>query len=115
MLGLVPAFAAFFGIGFDVRHVTLSAGQLAAALVTLGPSTLATGAFWSCVATLVLIGTLNVGVSFFLAFRVALRAHNVTGLDRQRIHGAIRARLLRAPGSFFWPARAADPGGPDLT
>ena len=109
MLGLVPAFATFFGVGFDVRHVTLSAGQLAAALVTLGPATLASAGFWSCVATLALIGTLNVGVSFFLAFRVALRAHNVTGLDRQRIHGAIRARLRRAPLSFFWPAREAPP------
>lgn len=108
MLGLVPAFAAFFGIGFDVRHVTLSAGQLAAALVTLGPATLASAGFWSCVATLALIGALNVGVSFFLAFRVALRAHNVTGVERQRIHGAIRARLRRAPLSFFWPAREDD-------
>ncbi len=29
MLGLVPAFAAFFGLGLDVRHITLSAGQIA--------------------------------------------------------------------------------------
>jgi site-specific recombinase len=29
-LGLVPAFAAFFGLGLDVRHVTLPAGQFGA-------------------------------------------------------------------------------------
>ena len=33
---LVPAFAAFFGLGLDVRHVTLSTGQLGAALTSLG-------------------------------------------------------------------------------
>lgn len=109
MLGLVPAFAAFFGVGFDVRHVTLSAGQLSAALVTLGPQALSTLGFWACAGTLAIIGALNVGVSFFFAFRVALRAHNVTGLDRRRIYGAIRARLRRSPASFFWPAREPDP------
>jgi hypothetical protein len=35
MLGLVPVIATFFGLGLDVRHVTLSAGQIAA---SSGPS-----------------------------------------------------------------------------
>ncbi|MNJ80758.1 Site-specific recombinase [compost metagenome] len=46
---------------------------------------------------------LNVGVSFYLAFRVALRAHNVSGVDRSRIYKAIRQRFWRRPLSFFWP------------
>jgi site-specific recombinase len=33
MLGLVPVIALFFGLGLDVRHVTLTAGQIAAARV----------------------------------------------------------------------------------
>ena len=32
MLGLVPAFAAFFGLGLEVRHVTLSTGQIGVAI-----------------------------------------------------------------------------------
>lgn len=36
MLGLVPAFAAFFGLALEVRHVTLGTGQVAAAAATLG-------------------------------------------------------------------------------
>ena len=36
MLGLVPVVAAFFGLPLDVRHVTLSTGQLAAAVGALG-------------------------------------------------------------------------------
>ncbi|RYY99833.1 MAG: recombinase, partial [Comamonadaceae bacterium] len=40
MLGLVPPVAAFFGLGLDVRHVTLSAGQIAAAAAAIGPAVL---------------------------------------------------------------------------
>ncbi|HBH38133.1 MAG TPA: recombinase, partial [Curvibacter sp.] len=105
MLGLVPAFAAFFGLGLDVRHVTLSAGQVTAAAVTLGPEVFKLPLFWWCVVSVLLVGVLNVAVSFFFAFRLALRAHNVTGVDRARLYRAIRARLRQTPLSFFWPPR----------
>lgn len=105
MLGLVPAFAAFFGLGLDVRHVTLSAGQLSAAAVTLGPDVLRLPLFWWCLVSVALVGVLNVAVSFFFAFRLALRAHNVTGLDRVRLYRAIGSRVRQAPLSFFWPPR----------
>ena len=36
MLGLVPPIAAFFGLPLEVRHVTLSTGQIAAALMAGG-------------------------------------------------------------------------------
>lgn len=105
MLGLVPAFAAFFGLGLEVRHVTLSTGQLAAAGFTLGPDVLAMPALWWCLGAVLVTGALNVGVSFYLAFQLALRAHSVSGVDRARIYAAIRARLRRAPLGFLWPPR----------
>lgn len=103
MMGLVPAFAAFFGLGLDVRHVTLSTGQLAAAGAALGWSLLHEPAFWWCVLAMPLIGALNVGVSFYLAFRLALRAHNVSTADRSRIRARILRRWRRQPLSFFLP------------
>jgi len=105
MLGLVPAFAGFFGLGLEVRHVTLAAGQIGVAAVTLGLDAVHTPALWWAVAALPLMGMLNVGVSFYQAFRLALRAHNVSGVDRSRIYAAIRQRLRRAPLGFFWPPR----------
>ncbi|MDD2545051.1 MAG: site-specific recombinase [Burkholderiaceae bacterium] len=108
MLGLVPVIAVFFGLGLDVRHVTLSTGQNGAASAALGTQVLQLPAFWWAVATLPLLGMLNVGVSFYLAFRLALRAQSVSGVDRSRIYAAIRARLRSAPLSFFKPARASD-------
>ena len=105
MLGLVPAFAAFFGLGADVRHVTLSTGQIAAAAAALGPAVLQLPALWWSVAAIPLIGALNVSVSFYCAFRLALRAHSVGSVDRARIRTAIWARWRSRPTSFFVPTR----------
>ncbi|WP_342451079.1 site-specific recombinase [Piscinibacter koreensis] len=100
MLGLVPVIAAFFGLALDVRHVTLAAGQLAASVGVLGADVLHRSDFWWCVAGVAATGVLNLAVSFFLAFRVALRSRGIRLADRSRIHRAIRARLWREPASF---------------
>ena len=103
MLGLIPAFTGFFGLELQVRHVTLSAGQLAAAGAALGLEIFRQPLVWWCMASIPLIGALNLSVSFYCAFRLALQAHNVSGIDRARIRGAIWARWRSAPGSFFVP------------
>ncbi|MDB5879741.1 MAG: recombinase, partial [Variovorax sp.] len=105
MLGLAPAFLAFFGIGLDVRHVTLSAGQVAAAAASIGLPVIHQPALWWAVAAIPLIGAMNVGVSFYFAFRLALRAHSVSRFDRARIRAALRARWRRKAISFFLPVR----------
>ncbi len=103
MLGLIPAFTGFFGIELQARHVTLSTGQLAAAVASLGLDAFHHPATWWCMAAIPLIGALNLGVSFYFAFRLALQAHNVSGVDRARIRSAILARWRRHPRSFFVP------------
>ena len=109
MLGLIPAFTGFFGLELQVRHVTLSSGQLAAAGAVLGLDAFRSGAIWWAVAAIPLIGALNLGISFYLAFRLALQAHNVNRVDRARIRSAILARWRRAPASFFIPERVPSP------
>ena len=103
MLGLIPAFAAFFGLGLEVRHVTLSAGQVAAAAAALGSGLLLEPAFWWAVGGVLVVGPINLGVSFYLAFRLALKAQNISPKNRARLNAALRARLRRAPLSFLWP------------
>lgn len=105
LLGLVPALGSFFGLGLEVRHVTLSTGQLAAAVGALGVGVMGTWAFWSCVLCIAGIGVLNVGVSFFCAFKVAMRSRGIRLADRRRVYAAIRARLRREPLSFLIPPR----------
>jgi len=110
MLGLVPAFAAFFGLGLDVRHVTLSAGQAAAAAASLGLGVLTEPVFWWAVAGIALVGPINLTVSFYLAFRLALRAQSISEVSRQRIRAAIWRRIRIAPLSFLLPPRPRPQG-----
>ena len=105
MLGLVPALLGFLGLGLEVRHVTLASGQLAAALGALGWPLLLRPEFWWCMAAIVGIGVLNVGVSFWLALRLALRSRGVRIPERRRLAQALRWRLRQAPLSFLLPTR----------
>jgi site-specific recombinase len=114
MLGLAPAFAGFFGLGLDVRHVTLAAGQLTAAAASLGVGVLSEPAFWWAVAAVALVGPINLAVSFYLAFRLALKAQNISEVNRLRIRSAILQRIRRAPLSFLLPPRAPVPDTEEL-
>lgn len=109
MLGLIPAISSFLGFGLELRHVTLSTGQIAAACASYGLDVwhmpeLRSALLWACAGILV-IGPLNVGVSYYCAFRLALRAHNVSTGERVSIRRAIWARVRSAPLSFLWPPR----------
>jgi site-specific recombinase len=105
MLGLVPAVASFLALPIDVRHVTLSTGQLAAAAGAIGVGVLREPDFWWCVAGIAVTGVLNVTVSFALALKVALRSRGIQVKERERIQAAIRHRLWHAPSSFVLPPR----------
>ncbi len=109
MLGLIPAISSFLGLGLELRHVTLSTGQIAAACASYGWDVLhipelRNALLWS-IAGIFVIGPLNVGVSYYCAFRLALKAHNVSTSERASIRSAVWSRVRRAPISFLWPAK----------
>ena len=108
MLGSVPVIFAFYGLPVEVRHVTLSTGQLAASVVALGWGVVFTHAFWMAVAGIAAIGALNVGVSFALALNVAIGARASPGVGRGAIYRAILGRMASDPKSFLFPRK--DPG-----
>ncbi len=105
MLGLVPVLLNFVGLGLEVRHVTLSAGLIAAAAGARGVAVVDDPALWWAVAAVPLIGLLNLVVSFSLAFMLAMRSRGIRLKDRRRINAAVRARFLRRPLSFVWPLK----------
>ena len=105
LLGLTPAVLSFLGLPLEVRHVTLASGQLAAAWGALGADVLAEPAFWWCVAGIAATGLLNVGVSFGLAFSVALRSRGVQVQMRSRILRALWQRVRTSPLTLVWPPR----------
>jgi site-specific recombinase len=100
MLGLAPVLAAFAGLPIDVRHVTLSTGQLTAAVATLGWGTLTTPAFGWCVAGIASVGMLNLGVSFALALHVAMKSRGASVSDKRELRRAVWRRFSARPLSF---------------
>jgi site-specific recombinase len=104
LLGMEPVIAAFFGLPLEVRHVTLSTGQLALASWSYGPGILSLPAFWWAVAGIGVIGFFNLTVSFGLG--VAIRSTGRGAVSRRRLRRAVFARVRAAPLDFLRPPRA---------
>ncbi|MFJ4289991.1 site-specific recombinase [Cupriavidus sp. NPDC089707] len=109
LLGLGPEILSFFGPHMEVRHVTLSTGSVGTAIGVLGLDALHMPSLWLAVAGIALMGVLNVGVSFALAFNMALRSRNLRRVDRAELSAAVRRRILKHPLSLVMPPRAASP------
>jgi site-specific recombinase len=100
-----PTFLGFLGIGMEIRHVTLSAGQFAAAATALGWKVFLMTGFWLGIIGFLLIGVINVLVSFSLAFNMALRSRDLPSLDRSRLYAAVRHRLRSNFKSAIFPPK----------
>jgi site-specific recombinase len=103
MLGMTPSIGRFFGIPLDVRHVTLSTGTLSLGITSRGPEVLGSGALiWGGLGIAVTFA-LNLGVSFYLALKLALRARDITGRDSREVVHTLWHRLRTSPMDFFLP------------
>lgn len=109
-LGLIPALGSFSGLPLDVRHVTLSSGAMASAVVTLGFQSLSTWDFWLAVLGIIFCGFLNVTVAFGMSMIVAIRARRIETPQRRQIYKAVRARIRKEPLSLLYPKNAKADG-----
>ena len=108
MLGMTPTIGHFFGLPLDVRHVTLSTGTLALGITSRGPEVLGSGALiWAGLGIAVTF-VMNLGVSFYLALRLALRAQDISPSDHLEILRTLWRRFRSAPREFLLPP-AQDP------
>lgn len=103
LLGMMPVMGKFLGVPLEVRHVTLSTGALTLATCSLGSEALNHG-FFAAVSGILVILSLNFGVSFTLALAVALKARGAEHVGK-RLIPALLARFFRTPTEFFFPPR----------
>ncbi|MFP2929025.1 hypothetical protein ACLESO_28260, partial [Pyxidicoccus sp. 3LG] len=103
LLGMTPAVSSFFGLPLDVRHVTLSAGTLTFAGAALGPERLLTPDFLWAVLGLVLVGVVNLGVSFSLGLAAAVRARGLEPVGILRLGRVVLAGGIRSLSDFVLP------------
>ena len=108
LLGFAPAVGRFFGIPFDVRHVTLSTGQLALAASSLGKGWFADGAFLRGLAGIGVMFVLNLLVAFSLSLHNAARAYEMEAGELGGVLKHVLRRALRHPVDFVRPPRASD-------
>jgi site-specific recombinase len=105
LLGMTPAIGRFLGLPLDVRHVTLSAGFLAAAASALGPRALLSSEVLWAVGGLASMALLNVGVSFALALGTAARARGLRAPERSSLRAALWRRVWTRPADMVVPER----------
>lgn len=112
MLGMTPMIGHFFGLPLDVRHVTLSSGTLALGAASLGLEVVGTGALLFASLGIAFTFVMNLGVSFYLALRLALRAQDVSRHDHLEILRTLFHCLMTSPRGFFLPpAKTVVPSG----
>jgi site-specific recombinase len=101
MLGMTPALGEFFGVPFDVRHVTLSTGTLAMAAAGLGYRLAFGGWFFRALAGIATMFVLNLGVSFALSLYWAVRAYELPAGETRELGRRLWRRFRDHPGDFF--------------
>jgi site-specific recombinase len=104
MLGGVGFIGFLTGLPIDIRHVAFASANTAYAMITLqGHEPQSAAAF--AVAGVVLVGVVNVAVSYSLAFATAFRARRVRYERAGLVLRLVLKRLLRRPHDFVWPPR----------
>ena len=109
LLGFVPVIARFFGIPFDVRHVTLSTGTLALAAARFGTSSFGHDWFYYAMAGIGVTFVLNLGVSFAISSFVALRAYDVPAREQLKLLRHLLRQIARNPLKFLFPVERDKP------
>jgi site-specific recombinase len=107
MMGFLPMFGKFFGLPIDVRHVTLTSGQMTFAFRALDPSQITTSLIFEMALGLTIIAVMNFGVSTACALFVAVRAKKIRATKFARIMREVRRSFWRRPLPFFIPPRQA--------
>jgi site-specific recombinase len=104
VLGLTGVVGANLGLPIDIRHVTFAAANIGISIVALGSSLP-----WTVLAVsvlgMLLVGVVNVTVSFTLAMLLALKARRVQFRHAIPLVALLARRALRTPLDFIRPPR----------
>ncbi|CAN5861159.1 site-specific recombinase [soil metagenome] len=104
MLGTIGQLGIFFGLPIDIRHITFSSANFAFSLVGLDHHM-----SWQLAATslsgILLIGIVNLGVSFSLALLVALRSRGIRIGQGRTLAKMMWRRFYASPRDFFLPPK----------
>ena len=99
-LGMAGFFGKTFGLPFDIRHITISAANVAIGFFGLG-NQVSTKEIWYTLAGVGGIGFLNFAVSFGLAFIVAVKSRGIRLRDYSAFAGILWKYIKKYPRDFI--------------
>nr|MDE1192282.1 formate/nitrite transporter family protein [Arachidicoccus sp.] len=104
MLGYATLIGQFFGIPFDIRHITISTAYFAFGLEGLKMYVSHWDIIWTFVGVIG-IGFFNFLLSFSLAFYVAIRSRNVRVTQLPKVAVLITRYFFKHPLDFVFPPK----------
>ena len=108
MLGMAGFIGEIFGSRFDIRHITISAGNVSLAVYGLGFAHVRTWYLVTVLLGVLGIGFLNFLVSFSLAFIVAARSRGVRVREYPEFLGILWRYFRSNPLDFIRPRRRTE-------
>ena len=105
MLGMSSTVDKILGIPFDIRHITISAGNVSIALYGLNIRSLPISYLVTIFFGVVAIGFLNFLVSFSLAFIVAVKSRGVRLKEYPEFLGILGRYFIKKPLDFIRPRK----------
>lgn len=107
-LGLAGTFGQFIGIPFDIRHITISAGNFGIAVAQgYGFSAIFVATVFGGV---ILIGLINIISSFLFSFLIACRSRYLTSRQTWLVLASMITYILRNPGILVFRKEEASSG-----
>lgn len=104
-LGMASSFGKIFGLPFDIRHITISAGNTSFGLYGAGIKNLDPTFIFTLVLGVLLIGFINFLVSFTLAFIVAVRSRGIHLKDYPEFINILWKYFKSNPLDFLRPRK----------
>ena len=104
-LGFSGVIGRIFGIPFDIRHITIAAGNTGIAVYGLGISQIPSWFMLAVFGGVLGIGLMNFLVSFSLAFIMAVKSRGIHLSQYPRLFRTIIRYLIRHPREFVLPSR----------
>lgn len=105
MIGMSAVVSKFTGIPFDARHITISSGEMASAVYSLGFENIPPVYLLTVFLGVLGIGVLNFVVSFGFAFFVAAKSRGVHLREYPEFIGILWRYFWKRPLDFIRPRR----------
>jgi site-specific recombinase len=108
LLGGMAGLGVLLGLPVDIRHIAFSSAFVGFSLIGLEFSVTWQMALLAALGVM-LIGVINLLVSFLLALYVAMKSRKVSFLQRRMLLATVAQHLLSRPRDFVLPPRGAVP------